>query len=145
MSENIDPVIRLDAAQCWQRLREQELGRIVTHVGDTIDVFPVNYVVDGDSILFRTASGSKLFELTANADVLFQVDDHTDVDAWSVVVRGEAQTLETDAEVDRAERAGLRPWIPTLKRVFVRVVPTSLTGRGFHRDPEPERTGVSEY
>lgn len=145
MNENIDPVIVLDSVQSMARLRAQDLGRIVTHIGETIDIFPVNYVVDGDGILFRTAPGSKLFELTVNADVLFQVDDHTDADAWSVIVRGRAEALETDAEVDRAERAGLRPWIPTLKRVFVRITPTTITGRAFHRDPEPERTGVAEY
>lgn len=145
MNENIDPVIVLDADECMKRLRNQELGRIVTHVGETIDIFPVNYVVDGDSVLFRTAPGSKLFELTVNTDVLFQVDDHTDVDAWSVIVRGHARALDTDAEIERAEQAGLRPWVPTLKRVFVRVTPVAITGRAFHRGPEPERSGVAEY
>ena len=64
--------------QCWERLAQQELGRLVTHVGDILDIFPVNYVVDGASLLFRTAEGSKLFELTINDEVLFEVDDHTE-------------------------------------------------------------------
>ena len=138
MSAHTDPIETLTPEQSWARLGEQELGRLVTHVGETIDIFPVNYVVDGDGILFRTAPGSKLFELTVNTDVLFEVDDHTDTDAWSVIVRGHASALETDADVHRAEAAGLRPWIPTLKRVYVRIEPTTISGRAFRRTPEPE-------
>ena len=145
MSAYTDPVQTLTVEQSWEHLRSQELGRLVTRVGDTIDIFPVNYAVDGDGLLFRTAPGNKLFELTVNEDVLFEVDDHTDTEAWSVVVRGRAQALETDADVQRAEGAGLRPWIPTDKRVYVRIVPTSVSGRGFRREPEPDRDGPQEY
>ncbi|WP_292786159.1 MULTISPECIES: pyridoxamine 5'-phosphate oxidase family protein [unclassified Microbacterium] len=145
MSAHTDPVQTLTAEQSWEHLRSQELGRLVTRVGETIDIFPVNYAVDGEGLLFRTAPGSKLFELTVNADVLFEVDDHTDTAAWSVIVRGRAQALETDADLERAEAAGLRPWIPTDKRVYVRIAPASVSGRAFRRDPEPDRDGPQEY
>ncbi|MBO3665120.1 pyridoxamine 5'-phosphate oxidase family protein [Microbacterium stercoris] len=145
MTPYSDPIRMLTEAESWDRLREQELGRLVTHVGDTIDIFPVNYAVYADGILFRTAPGTKLFELTVNADVLFEVDSHTDTEAWSVVVRGHATPLETSADVERAETAELRPWIPTLKRVFVRIVPTSVSGRAFARGAEPDRDGPQMY
>jgi len=145
MAESSDPVIHLTDEECWERLRGQELGRLVTHVGDVLDIFPVNYIVDGQGILFRTAQGSKLFELTVNDDVLFEVDDHTDSDAWSVVVRGHARPLDTSAEVERADGLGLRPWIPTLKYTYVHVTATSLTGRAFRRADEPDRYGVQQY
>lgn len=145
MSAHTDPIETLTPEQSWARLGEQELGRLVTHVGETIDIFPVNYVVDGDGILFRTAPGSKLFELTVNEDVLFEVDDHTDTTAWSVIVRGHASALETDADIHRADAAGLRPWIPALKRVYVRIAPSAVSGRAFRRSPEPERDGPQEY
>lgn len=145
MSAHTDPVQTLTAEQSWEHLRSQELGRLVTRVGETIDIFPVNYAVDGEGLLFRTAPGSKLFELTVNADVLFEVDDYTDTAAWSVIVRGRAQALETDADIERAEAAGLRPWIPTDKRVYVRIAPASVSGRAFQRDPEPDRDGPQEY
>jgi hypothetical protein len=35
-----DAVSFLDDRQCWQRLAEQELGRLVTHVGAVLDIFP---------------------------------------------------------------------------------------------------------
>lgn len=140
-----DPVVRLSEEECWQRLRGSELGRLVTRVGDVIDIFPINYVVDGTSIVFRTAEGSKLVELTVNDEVLFEVDEHTDADAWSVIVRGSAHVLETLAEREAADGLGLQPWVPTLKYNYVRISPSSLTGRAFRRTGEPERYGVSEY
>lgn len=145
MTESTDPVVALSDEQCWERLRTQELGRLVTRVGDVIDIFPVNYVVDGDTLLFRTAQGSKLFELTVSSDVLFEVDDHTDEDAWSVIVRGHAHALDSSAEVERADGLSLRPWIPTLKYTYVRIEPRSMSGRAFARGPEPDRYGIQEY
>jgi nitroimidazol reductase NimA-like FMN-containing flavoprotein (pyridoxamine 5'-phosphate oxidase superfamily) len=145
MEQTSDPVALLTDQECWERLREQELGRLVTRVGDVVDIFPVNYVVDGESLLFRTAQGSKLFELTINDEVLFEVDDHDDTSAWSVVLRGSAHALDSSADVERADGLGLRPWVPTLKYTYVRVEATSLTGRAFERAPEPERYGIQDY
>ncbi|MBS1674149.1 MAG: pyridoxamine 5'-phosphate oxidase family protein [Actinobacteria bacterium] len=140
-----DAVVRLSDEECWEKLESQVLGRLVTHVGEVIDIFPVNYVVDGRSILFRTAEGSKLIELTVNHAVLFEVDDHTDAEAWSVIVRGEAARVESLSEREHADTLGLAPWVPTLKYNYVRVTPGSVSGRAFQRTAEPERYGVSDY
>lgn len=145
MDQTQDPVIALSDEECWARLAEQELGRIVTHVHHVMDIFPVNFVVDDGAILFRTAPGSKLFELSVNDEVLFQVDDHTDTEAWSVVVRGHARVLDTSDEVRAADALELRPWVPTLKYHYVRIEPTALSGRAFQRLPEPDRYGIAEY
>lgn len=140
-----NPLKVLTHDECWTRVSTQELGRLVTHVGDVIDIFPVNYTVDRETIVFRTAEGSKLVELSVNDEVLFEVDDHTDEDAWSVVVRGRAHRLATSDEVAQADRLPLKPWVPTLKYNYVRIEPTSLSGRAFHRGPEPERYGIADY
>lgn len=145
MENTQDPVVALTDEQCWERLGAQELGRIVTHVGGVIDIFPVNYVVDGHELVFRTAEGSKLFELTVNDDVLFEVDDHTETDAWSVVIRGTARRLEADDEVQHADTLPLTPWIPTLKHNYVRIAPGEISGRAFRREEEPDRYGVQPY
>lgn len=145
MSETSDAVVALDAQECWRHLGAQQLGRLVTRVGDVIDIFPVNYVVDDESILFRTAQGSKLTELTINDEVLFEVDDHTDADAWSVIVRGTARSLDTSAEVERADALPLTPWVPTIKYTYVRITPRAVSGRAFARGPEPDRYGIQDY
>jgi len=144
-TEKSNPLHVLSDEECREKLAGQELGRLVTHVGDVLDIFPVNYVLDRDRIVFRTAEGSKLFELTVNDEVLFEVDDHTDSDAWSVVVRGHAHRLDTSEEVAEADLLPLHPWLPTLKYNYVRIEPTSISGREFHRGSEPERYGVSDY
>lgn len=115
------------------------MGRIALSAAGEVDIFPINYYSDGKSILFRTAPGTKLVELTVHDRVAFEIDGYSDTMAWSVVVKGTAQRLEHGQEIDQAETAPLEPWIPTLKYRFVRIMPTALSGRRFQRYPEPER------
>ena len=140
-----DPVTRLSDQECWDRLAEQQLGRLVTRVGDVLDIFPVNYTVDGESLVFRTAEGSKLTEIAINDEVLFEADEYTETDAWSVVVRGRARRLDTVEEVAEADRLPLQPWVPTLKYNYVRITPASLSGRDVRRGSEPDRYGVQQH
>lgn len=132
-------VTEMPEAACWEALRSVELGRLAICVAGEVDIFPVNLVAVDDAILFRTAPGSKLAGLTAHPAVALEVDGFDDEAAWSVVVKGQAQRLERQAEIDAAEQFGLHPWIPTLKYRWVRVIPSRVTGRVFPRRPEPER------
>lgn len=145
MDTNADAVNSLTDDQCWDRLAEQELGRLVTNAGGVLDIFPVNYTLDGRALVFRTAEGTKLTELTINEEVLFEVDDYTSEDAWSVVVRGTARRLDTADEVAAADTLPLKPWIPTLKYNYVRITAASLSGRDFRRGDEPDRYGIQQY
>ncbi len=140
-----EPVSFLSDDECFERLATQELGRLVTSAAGVLDIFPVNYTLDGRSIVFRTAEGSKLTELTIHDEVLFEVDDHTETDAWSVIVRGHAQRLETSDEVQAADALPLTPWVPTLKYNYVRIVADSVSGRSFQRGEEPDRYGIQQY
>lgn len=145
MDDIKNPVIVLDDAESWQLLGTHTVGRLVTHVGDVVDIFPVNYVVDGESIVLRTAEGTKLTEMLIGGEVLFEVDEHTETEAWSVVLRGRARRLETEAEILAADALPLRPLVPTLKRNYVRIEVSSLSGRKFELGEEPPRYGVQLY
>jgi nitroimidazol reductase NimA-like FMN-containing flavoprotein (pyridoxamine 5'-phosphate oxidase superfamily) len=145
MDDLNNPVSALTAEESWAKLRTQSLGRLVTRVGDVVDIFPVTYVVDGETLVFRTAEGSKLVELVVNDSVLFEVDELSAEDAWSVVVRGRARRLESPEEVAAADELPLTPAIPTLKHNYVRVEADSLSGRAFQRGDEPDRYGVQPY
>jgi nitroimidazol reductase NimA-like FMN-containing flavoprotein (pyridoxamine 5'-phosphate oxidase superfamily) len=136
-------VSRLDEEACWNLLARRELGHLAVWVDGKPDIFPVNYVIDGPRVLFRTAPGSKLAGLAANPDVAFEVDEYDDTHAASVVVKGVATRLERQVDIDAADALPLTPWIPTLKYRWVRIVPTSVTGRRFPRSPEPERYAAS--
>ena len=145
MDDITDPVTVLADDESWARLRSHSVGRVVTRVGDVIDIFPINYVVDGQSLVLRTAEGTKLAEMVISSEVLFEVDHVDDRVAWSVVVRGSARRLETEADIAAAERLTLQPLVPTVKRNFVRIAATSISGREFVLGPEPERGGVQPY
>jgi len=144
MSENEKSSAVLSENECWVRLGTQEVGRLVTSVGEVIDVVPINFVLDGRSLVFRTAAGSKLVELTINSSVLFEVDEVGETEGWSVVARGTARALEQEDEVLAAERLPLRPFVSTLKPTFVRIDIESLTGRAYEFGPEPRREDQQE-
>jgi nitroimidazol reductase NimA-like FMN-containing flavoprotein (pyridoxamine 5'-phosphate oxidase superfamily) len=135
----VEGIAELTAEQCWERLRSEQLGRLAMCAGGEIDIFPINYVVDGQSLVFRTAPGTKLVETAIAAEVALEIDGFTEQDAWSVVAKGPAQRLEQQAEIDAADRLPLRPWAPTLKYTYVRITPAHVTGRAFVRGPEPDR------
>ena len=132
-------VTELAADDCWSLLRDHSLGRIAASAAGTVDIFPINYAVDGETIVFRTAPGTKLLELAINDRVAFEIDGHTATEAFSIVVKGVAERLERQTEIDEAETLGLTPWIPTLKYRWVRIHPTEVTGRRFALGPERER------
>lgn len=131
-----NPVAELDQHECWDLLRSNEFGRIAFHLGPEVHLVPINYAVDGDSLLFRTAPGNKLVGVLMNGDVVFEIDEYDDATARSVVVRGTARRLDED-EAHRADEIGLRTWVPTSKHEVVEIRPDEITGRAFFL----ERTG----
>ena len=54
-------------------------------------------------------------------------------------MKGTARILETQAEMEAAEQLPLQPLAPTLKYVWVEIMPNTLSGRRFDLGPEPER------
>jgi uncharacterized protein len=133
-----DSVHHLTEAACWALLASESLGRLGVVVGDDLELFPVNYRADGGRLLFRTAEGTKLAALTVHDRVVFEVDGVTETTAWSVVIKGTAHTLERESEILDAEAVRPTSWLPTVKTRFVEIQPRTITGRGFHRGPEPE-------
>lgn len=137
MSETGRPVTILSSSESWDLLASVALGRLVTSVDGQPEVFPVNFVVQHRTVLFRTAEGTKLVSTAINNRVLFEADDHDAAEGWSVIVKGMARMLRTKEELDEAERAQLLPWTATLKQHYVRIQPISITGRRFRFGPEP--------
>ena len=141
MSENTDVIQNLSDEESLELLATKTFGRLVVRRKDDMDLFPLNYLVHEGEIYFRTAEGSKLFSLTLNNDVLFEADnvDGDSQEAWSVVVKGAARTLTSNAEIEAADQLPLKPWLPTLKYNYVVVSPNEISGRKFHLGDEPER------
>ncbi|THE07502.1 pyridoxamine 5'-phosphate oxidase family protein [Microbacterium oleivorans] len=129
--------------ECWNLLARGTLGRLAVTGSKGPEIFPVTYVVDGPSVLFRTAPGAKLIAMALDARVAFEADEYDDVSAASVVVQGVARSLTVQSEIDAAESLGLVSWLPTLKYRWVRIAAGSISGRRFQRGPEPARYRAS--
>lgn len=135
--------VELSAADSWTLLRESVVGRLAVIVDGRPEIFPVNHLVDRESVVFRTAAGTKLSG-TAGHWVAFEVDgyDLSTASAWSVVVKGEAQQVNRLYDVLEVIELPLFPWHSAPKPHFIRIEPDSITGRRFEvaggaRSPVP--------
>ena len=62
------PMDVLSVDESWNLLSSVTLGRLVTCVEGHPEIFPVNFVVQRKTVLFRTAEfASKLFTVVMNA------------------------------------------------------------------------------
>jgi len=98
------------------------VGRLAVLVDDHPDIFPVNYVVDGGTVVFRTAVGLKWTAVAAHPGVAFEADGYAadSRTAWSVVVKGHADQVSKSDLLDTAALP-LYPWHGEPKGRFVRV------------------------
>jgi uncharacterized protein len=119
--------------ECWRLLRTADVGRLAVVLTGEPEIFPVNFVVDGHTLVFRTAEGTKLFAVTASSRVAFESDgyDPASGEAWSVVVKGAAERLEHFSDIYAAEELVLFPWQAGQKQWFVRIGHTTVTGVRF--------------
>ena len=133
MSERHDAqgLIRLDEDECWAFLAAHWLGRVALVHLDQPMVFPVSYALDGRTVLFRTAPGTKLALAGAGTTVAFEVDEASKLfeTGTSVVVHGTMHEVTDDAERRRLARIPLRTWAPGDRDHFVVVRPGYVSGR----------------
>jgi uncharacterized protein len=124
----------LGTEACWELLASTPVGRLGVLVDGRPEIFPVNFVSDDRTIVFRTEAGSKLASVEALPFVCFEVDQ-LDVDAgtgWSVLVKGQAGLIGAPDEVVRASQLPLSYWAVGDKPNFVRITPTVVSGRRIH-------------
>lgn len=119
--------------ECWQLLESQEVGRLATAAAGEPEIFPVNFAVGGRALFINTTPGSKLVEIAVNHKVAFEIDQWGPDLAYSVVVKGTAKILETEAERAEAIATGLVSFTTTDKEEWVRITPTEVTGRRLKR------------
>ncbi|SRR5260221_11775656 len=136
------PVLEeLDKAECLRLITPGGIGRIAYSGRYGPTVLPVNYKLHQGSIVFRTAQDSPTEEDLrtgiANAEykVAFEIDD-IDIAAregWSVLIQGPVGHVESEAERASALEAGVEPWPGGDRELFLRIVPSRITGRRIRR------------
>ncbi|MDN4611637.1 pyridoxamine 5'-phosphate oxidase family protein [Arthrobacter burdickii] len=132
MEAETTPTKILAAHECWTLLREAPFGRLALCVQGNPEIFPINFVVDHGSIVFRTSEGTKS-RFSERAAVAFEADGLLDGDTlmWSVVVKGHAATISQTPELLATVQLPLHPWEMGRKDRFMRLVPETISGRAF--------------
>jgi nitroimidazol reductase NimA-like FMN-containing flavoprotein (pyridoxamine 5'-phosphate oxidase superfamily) len=94
---------------------------------------PVSYVFDrsSQSIVFRSARGSKFTALLLSAQAAFEIDgiEPATETGWSVIVQGQIEEIKNTAEIQRLERLDLHPWAPGAKPHWIRIRANVVSGR----------------
>jgi nitroimidazol reductase NimA-like FMN-containing flavoprotein (pyridoxamine 5'-phosphate oxidase superfamily) len=123
----------LETGDCWRLLRGVGLGRLAVWVDDHPELFPLNFRIDRETVVFRTAPGTKLTAALQGRQVALEADGvHAGSNvAWSVVVRGHAAEVEQTEEFRANVAQLLFPWSPGSKDRFIRITPVTVTGRRF--------------
>jgi nitroimidazol reductase NimA-like FMN-containing flavoprotein (pyridoxamine 5'-phosphate oxidase superfamily) len=121
--------------ECLSLLAMVRVGRVGIAAGEAPLILPVNFIVLGESVVFRTVPGTKLGAAKAGAAVSFEADEYAPDGTWgwSVLLHGIASEMAAGAERDSIRVALLRAWAfheGAADRI-VRIDPTSITGRGF--------------
>lgn len=117
---------------CLRLLDSVPVGRVGFFADGEVVILPVNHLVDGQDVIFRTGTGSKLSYIRSEKLISFEADsyDAATHSGWSVVVSGYNEEVESDAEIRRLSDLGLRSWGRTADAGhWIRIRPTSITGR----------------
>lgn len=128
------PEIReLSAEECYQKLASHSIGRIGVIVDLYPLIIPVNYTLDRDAVVIRTAPDTVIVDAD-QTKVTLQVDEF-DLDersGWSVLLKGHGRAVHFD-DVDelyaRTTATGLESWAPGERHLWIRITPDGISGR----------------
>jgi nitroimidazol reductase NimA-like FMN-containing flavoprotein (pyridoxamine 5'-phosphate oxidase superfamily) len=120
-----------DEALLLLRQGGEQVGRLILTMAGEPQIFPLNYALDGDAVVFRTQVGTKLSGITRSL-ATFEVD-HFDSSGqgWAVSFEGLAQELlDADPAELRARIDGLSldTWPGGDRQHVVRITPYAVRG-----------------
>lgn len=118
--------------ECLALVASRSVGRLAVISKGRPLIYPVNYVLDGDVVVFRTDAGSKLAGAPLRK-IAFEVDevDEDEGTGWSVLIQGYAYEITRGVDVrSRARRAlPLEPFAPGERAHWIEITADSITGR----------------
>jgi uncharacterized protein len=118
--------------ECLERLGREVVGRLGVVDAGTPMILPVNYVLDGADIVFRSGDGTKV-SAGPRARACFEIDgiDREARVGWSVVAVGrlEEVTPHDSATWSRVRGLPVEPWAGGEKAHWMRLVTERISGR----------------
>jgi nitroimidazol reductase NimA-like FMN-containing flavoprotein (pyridoxamine 5'-phosphate oxidase superfamily) len=127
----------LSPEECHDLLARSGVGRVGVTIAALPAIFPVNYGLVGENIVFLTGEATKLRAAVDHAVVAFQVDQF-ELGAgwgWSVLAVGIATEISDPAELAAARTLGLRPLAQGVRTHFARIRPEFVSGGRLLLDP----------
>ena len=121
----------IDRAACLDLLAADQVGRLAVLEGGQPLILPVNYGLDGESVIFQTAAGTKL-DAARRTPACFEIDgfDRTTHSGWSVVVRGRLEEVTSlHGPAFERIRSLSAPWVKGERTHVLRLVPSVISGR----------------
>lgn len=122
----------LERDECLALLATQRLGRLGVVVDGVPLVLPMQFALEGQTIVLQTNQGAKTFHVPLTS-VSFEVD-HVDWEqgvGWSVIVQGIGEDISTAIDERSRELRSLatHSWAPEPADRWLTIVPRAITGR----------------
>ncbi len=118
--------------ECFGLLAGQCLGRLAVIRDGRPEIFPVNYALDGKTVIIRTAAGAKL-DYGSFSHVAFEVEqiDLETRQGWVVELKGFAQEITDGADAWSAHARALAPdpWVQGPHEHFLAISHAQVSGR----------------
>lgn len=127
-------MLELSRDECLDLLAAHHFGRLAVIMSNGAPVIrPVNYVFDrsSQSVVFRTARGSKLHALLHAAKAAFEIDgiDEASRTGWSVIIEGVTAGVSASRDIGRMNQLGLESWAPGPKPHWAQIRAWTVSGR----------------
>ena len=127
-----DPTIaEMPTDECWDLLRTREVGRLGVNADGFPQVLPMNYALDGSTVVVRSRPGAKLRSADGQP-VSFEIDDIDEIGraGWSVLVKGRATLVPPTHEARAStEDTMVQPWAPGEELYWMRIDVAEISGR----------------
>jgi uncharacterized protein len=123
----------LSRDDCLDLLAAHRFGRLAVVMNGRPVIRPVNYVFDPriQSVVFRTARGSKLHAVLHAASASFEIDGINEATrtGWSVIIQGVVAEITVAGDLRRLHELGVEPWAPGHRTHWVRIAARAVSGR----------------
>jgi len=121
----------LDKSSCLRLLGSAHVGRVGFSSGALPVVLPVNFVLIGDTIVFRSEDGVKTRAAHDAVVACFEVDGFDGLihNGWSVLATGRLREVDNPEELQRAERLPLASWMSNGMDHYIELGIELLSGR----------------
>ena len=130
----------LSVDECYRLLDGHHVGRLGFTYRSLPIVFPVNYVVDEQSIVFDTEAPSVLSAAIAGDVACLEIDDHDDLthEGWTVLATGHLYEVSSAEEIEAVQHLPLVPWRQMRSPHYIRLRAELVSGRRLLPFAEPD-------